>query len=190
MYTNLVFEGGGVLGAAFAKIPLALREHSITVERVSGSSAGSIAATLIALRYSPEEISDMITGMDFNIFRDDIFSTIYYFFTKGGLHSGYYVSQWIKDRIMVMTGNPNTTFAELYEKTKIELVITGTNVTNQKTDYFSHKFTPNMKITRQSESAHPSLCILYLYFMKKNYTSMVAYSRITPLTYLMMVAKI
>lgn len=145
-YTNLVFEGGGVLGAAFAKIPMALKEFELLdkVEKVAGSSAGSIAATLIALKYSAEDIEKLVSELNFSRFSGDWMDVLYCFTFKAGFNSGYYFLQWIKDRIMLKVGNPLITFEELYERTKIELVITGTNLTDKTTEYFSHKTTPKM----------------------------------------------
>ena len=53
-FRNLVFEGGGVKGIAYIGAMQVLEEKGIltSVQRVGGTSAGAINATLLALGYS------------------------------------------------------------------------------------------------------------------------------------------
>ena len=62
MITNLVFEGGGSLGMAYAGVVAALEDKSImkNIERVAGSSAGSIIALCITLKYKPDELKHIM----------------------------------------------------------------------------------------------------------------------------------
>lgn len=147
-YTNLVFEGGGVLGAAFARVPEALQKYGIlkNITKVSGSSAGSIAATLIALRYSADDINRIVTNMKFNEFSEGWITLLLNIPFAEGINSGKHFKRWIRDRIMIKAGDPDITFQKLFDKTGIELVITGTNMTDDSTEYFSYKTTPNMKV--------------------------------------------
>ena len=55
MEFDLVFEGGGAKGGAFAGALRALERRGHKARRLIGSSAGSIVATLIAAGYSAEE---------------------------------------------------------------------------------------------------------------------------------------
>jgi predicted acylesterase/phospholipase RssA len=52
---NLVFKGGGVLGAAYAGAITALEDEGKLqgVKAVAGTSAGSLVALLLSLKYSP-----------------------------------------------------------------------------------------------------------------------------------------
>lgn len=61
MNLGLVLSGGGVKGAAHIGVLKALEEENIEFNFISGTSSGSIVATLYACGYSPEEI--------FNIFK-------------------------------------------------------------------------------------------------------------------------
>ena len=65
---NLVFEGGGVKGLAYLGALEALEDKGIYVnkiERVAGTSAGAITATLIGLGYSLTEINEKLKKLDF-----------------------------------------------------------------------------------------------------------------------------
>lgn len=76
-WNNLVFEGGGVKGVAYAGALQALDAAGGLdgVERIGGTSAGSITALLVALGYTPAEITDIVFGLDFDEFRDGTFFT-------------------------------------------------------------------------------------------------------------------
>lgn len=61
---DLVLEGGGVKGVALVGAVNWLREHGYPeVQRVAGTSAGAIAAALIAAKMSPEHMKKVIRDM-------------------------------------------------------------------------------------------------------------------------------
>ena len=62
-FKNLVFEGGGVKGIAYGGALDALNAMNALqgIERVAGTSAGAITATLLALGYTSSEVSDIIS---------------------------------------------------------------------------------------------------------------------------------
>lgn len=150
-YHHLVFEGGGVKGVAYAKIPLVLQEFGIlkNITKVAGSSAGAIIATLLALKYDPQEIYEIIKKTNFAKFKDSSHFytiTLYRLMFKSGIHSGKRFEKWIKTQILYKTGNRETTFKQLFDMTGIELVLTGTCFDTKQTEYFSYKTKPDMPI--------------------------------------------
>ncbi len=150
-YRHLVFEGGGVKGVAYAKIPIALEEFGIlkNIKKIAGSSAGAIIAVLLSLRYKPLEIYEIIKNTNFAKFKDSspfYTLTMYRLLFKSGIHSGERFEKWIKTQILYKTGNRETTFKQLYDTTGIELVLTGTCFDTKKTEYFSYKTKPDMPI--------------------------------------------
>lgn len=56
---DLILDGAGLTGAAFAGAYAELYEQGFRVERIAGSSAGALVAALIAAEYSPEEVTDL-----------------------------------------------------------------------------------------------------------------------------------
>lgn len=56
MSLGLCLSGGGVKGAAHIGVIKALEEENIKPDFISGTSSGSIVATLYAVGYSAEEI--------------------------------------------------------------------------------------------------------------------------------------
>ena len=74
MKTGLCLSGGGVKGAAHIGVLKALEEAKIKVDCISGTSSGSIVASMYAMGYTPDEILQLfqtygkqISRMNFKI---------------------------------------------------------------------------------------------------------------------------
>ena len=69
---NLVFEGGGPKGVSYVGALEALQDKGMLneVQRVAGTSAGAITATLVALGYSPREMKKILMEFDLTLFLD------------------------------------------------------------------------------------------------------------------------
>lgn len=149
-YEHLIFEGGGVKGISYAKIPLALDEFGVlqNITKVAGSSAGAIIALFLALKYEPDEIYNIIKTTSFSDFKDSThyYVTLYNIIFHSGIHSGRRFEKWIQAQILYKTGNRLTTFRQLFDMTGIELVLTGTCFNTKKTEYFSYKTKPDMPV--------------------------------------------
>lgn len=63
---GLVLSGGGAKGAAHIGVIKYLEEQGIPIDFISGTSMGSIVGGLYALGYSPEQMMDIITNVDWN----------------------------------------------------------------------------------------------------------------------------
>ena len=63
-----VFQGGGCRTAAYAGAYSAAIERGVNFTEVAGTSAGAIAAALVAAGASPEELETMLTSLDFKTF--------------------------------------------------------------------------------------------------------------------------
>ena len=72
-FRNLIFEGGGVKGIAYVGAMQVLERESIlpNIQRVGGTSAGAINATLVALGFTNAEQRSILNKLDFNNFMDD-----------------------------------------------------------------------------------------------------------------------
>ncbi len=57
---DVVFEGGGAKGSAFAGALTALQATGHTTRRLIGTSAGAITATLLAVGFTPQEMLDAV----------------------------------------------------------------------------------------------------------------------------------
>lgn len=64
MYFNGVFEGGGVKGIAYIGALKALSDRGFIPFRVAGTSVGAIISSLIACGYTPDELKEIMFGLD------------------------------------------------------------------------------------------------------------------------------
>jgi NTE family protein len=156
-FRNLVFEGGGVKGIAYAGALSELEKLKILhkIKRVSGTSAGAITAVLLSLGYSVDELSKIISNKNFNDFKDDSFGVVFdiiRLIRKYGWHKGKNFSDWIGGLIEKKSGKKDLTFKELHhlrEKNNfLELYIAGTNLSNQSVEIYSHETEPDMEIRK------------------------------------------
>ena len=150
-FRNLVFEGGGVKGIAYGGALTKLESLNIlsNIQRVAGTSAGAITATLLCIGYSSKEISDIIAKTNFKDFEDNTFlyvRDILRVIRKFGWNKGKSFSKWIGDLIEKKTGSPDTTFAQLKTWNQKDLYVVCTNITQQRADILSFETTPNLPI--------------------------------------------
>ena len=66
-FKNLVFEGGGVKGIAYVGAMDVLKDRGVLkgIERIGGTSAGAINATLFALGFSNSEQNKILSKLNF-----------------------------------------------------------------------------------------------------------------------------
>ncbi|HSP80936.1 MAG TPA: patatin-like phospholipase family protein, partial [Myxococcaceae bacterium] len=148
-FTNLVFEGGGVKGVAYGGALEVLERQGILsrIERVAGTSAGSIAALLVALRYSPQEIRSELMHLDFKQFEDDGgLPGVFRIFNRYGYFKGDFALDWLRCRVAAKAGNPRATFRELHEKGFRELTVVVTDLSRRKSVLLSYATTPDMEV--------------------------------------------
>ncbi|MFK7796815.1 MAG: patatin-like phospholipase family protein [Aureispira sp.] len=180
IYKNLVFEGGGVKGAAYAGAMQVLDEHQLLepIEQVAGTSAGAITATLLAVGAGSKGLTEAIVNTNFEDFIYDkgwIFSEIYRIFRCYGLHSGNGFVKVMKENIQKYAGNPNLTFAQLEEKIKEaphkfkHLSIAASNITTQNVDVFNAERTPHIPIWEAVRCSMSLPLIFKPYVIKNNY---------------------
>jgi len=148
---NLVFEGAGIRGIAYAGVIKELEQQDILsqVKKVGGTSAGAIVALMISLGYNSDEISNIIGSTDFRSFNDGK-----YLFAGGlnrlkkyfGWYRGNAFERWLQKIISEKTGNADISFKELKNGGFKKLYVTGTNLNQQKLVIFSNESFPQMKV--------------------------------------------
>lgn len=164
-FENLVFEGGGTKGLAYCGALQILEERGILkgIKGYAGSSAGAITATLMAVGYSVDELSDIVSKTNFRDFIDDKYGVMrdaYSIFKDWGLAPGSYFTTFIEDLIGAKASNPHLTFGELKAWRGVDLVITGTDLSSLQTRYFCEALTPSMTI---SQAVRISMSIPFMF---------------------------
>ena len=154
-FKNLIFEGGGVKGIAYAGAIKVLEEKGImpSIVRVGGTSAGAINAVLIGLGYTSAQTLNIMNKLDFNKFMDDdlgVLRDIDRLLNEFGWHKGAFFRKWISKLIKKKTGNPDATFAEVQKQKKEkgfrDMYFIGANISTHFAEVFSHEHTPRMCI--------------------------------------------
>ncbi|MCH7859659.1 MAG: patatin-like phospholipase family protein [Candidatus Marinimicrobia bacterium] len=145
---NLVFEGGGVKGIAYggALLELEAGDHLKEVTRVGGTSAGAITATLLAMGYTAQEVSDIVARTNFESFADNTRGVIrdaLRLIRQFGFNKGDAFRKWIGQLIAERTGNARITFGEHHRWARDQgfpdLYVVGTNLSRQRAEVFSHE---------------------------------------------------
>ncbi|CDT00708.1 MULTISPECIES: patatin-like phospholipase family protein [Vibrio] len=113
---GIAFGGGGVRGFMHLGVIKALAEEGIAPDVVSGTSAGSIAATLYASGLSYEEMELAIEKVGMSDIADFVFSS-------KGLVNGKNLSEWI---------NSQVTYDDLSDM-PMPVALTATNLTSRET---------------------------------------------------------
>ncbi|HEX6333651.1 MAG TPA: patatin-like phospholipase family protein, partial [Flavisolibacter sp.] len=148
---NLVFEGAGIRGIAYAGAITELEHRDMLagVKRVGGTSAGAITAMAIAIGYSASELATVINSTSYKKFNDGRFLVFggmnrlnrYY-----GWYRGRQVERWLGELMQYKTGDPDITFEELKQRGYRDLYVTGTSITQQRSIVFSHETHPRMRV--------------------------------------------
>ncbi len=155
-YKNLVLEGGGVRGLAYAGVFNVLEEKGILqqIEKVGGSSAGSIAGMLVCVGYNAAEIDSLMMELPVQKFKDGYGGLVgKYKRLKNdfGIFKGDAFERWLQQLVAYKTGKPKLTFEQLHQlhlKNSLykDLYCTGTNLSKQQLEIFSYETTPGMPI--------------------------------------------
>jgi len=95
----LVLKGGGVKGLALVGALRVLSDY-IKFDVFCGTSAGSMAAVLLAAGYTPKQLEDVFKNLDFNTFRNaKLFGKIWNFIRFRTLYNGAGIEDWMSKQL-------------------------------------------------------------------------------------------
>ncbi len=154
---NLVFEGGGTKGSAYAGCISVMDELGLyeKVKRTGGTSAGSITATLLACGAGSAGLTESVYKTDFREFiydRGGILGDIWRSLFGYGLHTGDKLVSILRDYLFRFSGNADLTFSQLDQKvaeapdTFKHLSVIASNLNRQQPQVFSAATTPALEI--------------------------------------------
>ena len=159
---NLAFKGGGVLGIAYAGAIKALEGNNILpqIEKVAGTSAGAITATLVSLNYTADEIQSIVNSTSFSTFEDK--KSILRIPFKYGLYAGDALLAWVKSTISKKGLPENATFRDFHNfvdtqnRPTKDLYVFASDLNFQSIRAFSYADTPDVMV---AEAVRASMSI-------------------------------
>ncbi|HEY3858256.1 MAG TPA: patatin-like phospholipase family protein [Gammaproteobacteria bacterium] len=160
-FRNLVFEGGGVKGIAYAGAIQVLEQHDIlpNIQRVAGTSAGAITATLLALGADSKDVAAIVGGTDFREFMDSsLFPVNVWRLVKDyGWYKGDAFAEWMQGIVKRYTSKTDLTFADLHGLRGAgrfrDLYMVCTDLSTQLPVVFSAETTPTMPVWLAARSS-------------------------------------
>ena len=142
---NLVLSGGGPKGIALLGALQILEENDMlkNIKTIAGASIGGVISCLMCIGYSPMELFSFINLFDTSKFNKFDPSFI---FDKFGLDNGETFEMIIGKLFECKNISKDITFKEMYEYSKIKVILTTVCVNDKQTYYISHINYPNMKV--------------------------------------------
>ena len=174
---GMVFEGGGVLGAAHIGSLSVLQSPCINIDIAkvkyfSGSSVGSIIAALCACRLSIVDLKNALDEIKFAKLLDNDFGVIrdiQRLWKNFGYHKGDQLETSFASVLVKYIGNSDITLKEVYEKYGSFLIIPVTEIFKSycKTKYFTPESDPDEKL---STVVRYSCSYPFMFIAKNNYS--------------------
>lgn len=162
MLKNLALKGGGVKGIAYvgALKELDARGHFRTLERVSGTSAGALVALMVALQLSPEQIEDLMKGLNFKSFKSGW--NPLRIFTKYGLYSGDEILKFIHKcyKASSLKLDDNASFSDFVKAGGKDIIVFASNLNQRNINEFSNFNTPDCIV---AEAVRASMSIPFFF---------------------------
>ena len=165
---TLVLSGGGVKGLYYIGILKKLEELNIinNINTIAGTSIGAFFGCLIAIGYTSQELTEFV--LLFNLSNIKKISP-QNFFSYFGIDDGNNLELILEKMLNLKGCHKNITYKELFEKTKKELIVSGTCINEKKCYYFSYKNTPEMKVLKSIRISTS----IPLYFTPIQYNNML-----------------
>lgn len=147
-WKNLVFEGGGIKGLAYGGALEVLSDQKIlpNITSVAGTSAGSITAMLVALRYSADDIRELLFKLDFQQLQDGGSTGIFRLFRRYGFYRGDAYLDLMRCLVEGKTGKKRSTFRDLHDGGFLDLRVFSTDLNLGNVRELSYRKSPDFEV--------------------------------------------
>ena len=161
-FTNLVFEGGGVKGIAYAGALQVLQTAGILagVTAFAGTSAGAITAALAASGHTAEELTETMLSLDLTQFEDGGWEGPARLVERFGWYRGDSFRVWIGAQLEAKLGSATATFGDLADSRGVELFVVASDLCDQTPHVFSTVASPDMAV---AEAVRMSMSIPFYF---------------------------
>ncbi|MEM9608914.1 MAG: patatin-like phospholipase family protein [Actinomycetota bacterium] len=147
---NGIFRGGGARGVAYAGALKAVESSGMWFGSVAGASAGAITAALIAAGLTADELAGETSAALASV-RGGLPKRLVQM-VAGHRHAFYdsdALRTWLAERLGEAMGTDpgrDVTFADLYERTEIELFVVTMDLATKAPIVFQHERTPDVAV--------------------------------------------
>ena len=145
VFKTLILSGGGIKGVAMSSALNTLHENGLlkNINKIIGCSIGAFISLLYTLNYTTKKIEILLQEVNLSKFQD---INAKLFLEKYGFDNGEKFIKFMEACMEYQNFNKNITFQELYEKTKIELILVASNVNTSSAEFFSYTNFPELKV--------------------------------------------
>lgn len=159
MLKNLVLSGGSFKGMCYIGVLRYLESINAIngIENLTGTSIGGLFCLLICIKYSSEELENIILNLDLSKLFDLSINSIASMYS---LDTSEKVQKITNIFLLNKGYQPDITFKELFEETGISLTLVATQLRTKETKYFDHIKYPNVKIV---DALLASTCIPFIF---------------------------
>ena len=144
-YDTLVCSGGGTKGFSLLGALEYLHDNDLleNIKTFVGSSVGGIISALIVVGYIPSELFEVISKIHLFKMKNQNFHNI---ITDYGIDNGKKLEILLKKLLLFKQIDENITLGELFNKTKLKLILTSTCINNREPVYLSYETHPNLQL--------------------------------------------
>ncbi|AKN32106.1 phospholipase [Clostridium carboxidivorans P7] len=135
MKAYAVFQGGGVKAIGFVGAITKFEQMGYKWEKLAGTSAGAIIASLLAVGYTSKELKNIMSTLDYTSFLDKnrlqslpIIGKVLGVVAQKGLYQGKYIETWI-DELLKAKGK--TKFKDVSKNGVSNLKIIASDITKK-----------------------------------------------------------
>lgn len=107
---GLVLSGGGAKGFAYIGLLKVLEEVNMPIDFIGGSSMGAIFAALYSVGYSPETMTEIVNGQDWDKVINDVNDRKYIAYEEKLFGDKYIFSTNIQDKVFSFSKSLSTSF--------------------------------------------------------------------------------
>lgn len=149
MIDTIILSGGHIKGIAHLGALYCLSEYNIIdiskLKNIVGTSSGSMVGLLLCIGYRPMEIFKFMKLLNLENTQKINMGN---FLTQFGLDNGSRIIFVLTKLLTARNYAEDITFKQLYNKTFINFIVTGSCINDKKAYYFSHTNYPDMCVLK------------------------------------------
>jgi NTE family protein len=132
---DAVFEGGGVKGIGLVGAVCCMEEYGYSWEKLAGTSAGAIVASLLSVGYSGKELKEIMMDFNYLLFLDQtklqaipLLGKPISLIRDKGIYRGEFIERWLRG---LYKAKGKVKFKDIAEMGKSKLTVIAADITRR-----------------------------------------------------------